>query len=78
MSRDPGNERKKRGLINVAEREMVGAGEVVQRVAEVAVARGRRHVQSEIAERNKVNPRPQRKPGRGVMLEERGGQGEQE
>src|SRR5215471_3094255 len=78
MTPNPRNEGKKRRLVDVTECKMVGAGQVVQRVAKVAVARRRKHVQREIRKRHEVNPRPQSRPGSGILVEGRGGQGAKE
>ncbi len=75
---DPSDEGEKRGQIDVAEGEMFGAGEIIQRIAEIAVAHRRGQVQREIDERDEVNPRPQRDARRGAVVVRSGGQEAQE
>src|SRR5690348_7190223 len=68
---NPGNEWKKRRLVNVAESKMVSASQVIQRVTKVAVARGGGQLQGKIRNDNEVNPRPQGWPRSGIIAERR-------
>src|SRR5689334_3214364 len=68
---NPGNEWKKRRLVNVAESKMVSASQVIQRVTKVAVARGGGQLQGKIRDDNEVNPRAQGWPRRGSIEEKR-------
>ncbi len=58
VARDPGNQWEKRRQIHVAEGEMFGAREVIQRITEVAVAHRGGQMQRRVWERNNVNPQP--------------------
>jgi len=59
VASDPGEHGDQRRLIDVAEREMLRASEVIKSIAKITVPSRSSNMQYEIAQGDQIDPRPQ-------------------
>jgi hypothetical protein len=69
VASDPSKDCDQRRLIDVPEIKMIGARDVVERVAEIAVARRRRDVQRKVDSHNDEHPAPKGSTAPGILMQ---------